>query len=248
VADPRLLIDADGFLFRSVAAAEYEGDWGDGIIVASTNLNQATDMFESQMEALTRELGAGEKIYVISGSKNFRKQLSPEYKAHRTARKPLGYLSIVEWLKETYADKVVYHDLLEADDYLGILATKPGAPESIIVSDDKDLKTIPGKLFRLGELSTIDDKSADCYWMLQTLTGDPSDGYKGCPGIGAVKAEKTISKGGNVWDNVRREFLKAGMTEDYAVLQARLARILRFSDWDPVKKVPILWQPPEPTI
>jgi len=243
MADPRLLIDADGILFRSVAAAEYEGDWGNGVIVASTNLDQAIAMFQSQVESLERELGGGEKVFVISGSGNFRKLLDPTYKAHRTSRKPLGYAKLVSWLHETYGDKVVSHELLEADDYLGILATRPSAPDSIIVSDDKDLMTIPCKLYRLGRLSTIDEPSANRYWLSQTLTGDTADGYKGCPSVGAVKAEKVLQKAGEQWENVKREFLKAGMTEEYAVLQARLARILRWEDWDAVNKKPILWTP-----
>jgi DNA polymerase-1 len=150
---------------------------------------------------------------------------------------------MLEWLNETYGDRVVSNDILEADDYMGILATRPGAPETIIVSDDKDMLTIPGKLFRLGRLSTIDDNEARRYWMAQTLMGDPADGYKGCPGIGPARADKVLSKSGEQWENVKREFLKAGMTEDYAILQARLARILRYEDWDAATKTPILWTP-----
>lgn len=207
-------------------------------------------MFKSQMETVVRELEATEDdlIMVLSGSKNFRYQLDPSYKSNRKGtRKPLGYNALVEWLKETYQERVVSNTLLEADDYLGILATKPDAPESIIVSDDKDLQTIPGKLYRLGSLSTIDDNQAERYWMLQTLMGDPADGYKGCPGVGPVKADKILAKPGSYWENVKREYLKAGLSEDYAVLQARLARILRFADWDSTLKQPILWAPPAPS-
>lgn len=242
--DPRLLIDADGYLYKATITAEHEADWGNNIFVASTNIGQAQDMFRSEIDKLERELGSGEKIFVLSGNANFRKVLDPTYKANRVSRKPLGYLAMIEWLQETYGDRVVLNDVLEADDYMGILATKPGAPPSIIVSDDKDLMTIPGQIFRLGQLSTIDDDAADRYWMTQTLTGDPADGYKGCPGIGAVKAEKLLLKTGSRWEIVKREFLKAGLTEDFAVLQARLARILRYEDWDSTTKQPILWTPP----
>lgn len=241
--DPRLLIDADGYLFTAAIAAEYEGNWGDGVFVASTNIEQAKAMFKSEIDAVVRALGNGEIIMVLSGTKNFRKELDPSYKANRVGRKPLGYSTLVEWLSEEYGTRVVSNDVLEADDYMGILATKPGAPPSIIVSSDKDMLTIPGQVYRLGKLSTIDDDLAERYWLAQTLTGDPADGYKGCPGVGAVGAEKVLSKPGSRWENVKREFLKAGMTEDYAVLQARLARILRFEDWDSENKAPILWTP-----
>jgi DNA polymerase-1 len=242
MTNPRLLIDADGVLYKSVAASEYEGDWGDGIFVASTNIGKAKDMVQSQIEAYQRELGDGEIIMVLSGANNFRKQLDPTYKANRVGRKPLGYKAMEEWLKENYT--CVVQDLLEADDYLGILATKPDAPDSIIVSDDKDLLTIPAKVFRLGILSTIDEDAAERYWFSQALTGDPADGYKGCTGVGAVGAEKILSKSGSRWENVKREFIKAGLTEEYAILQARLSRILHYKDWDSVAQKPILWTPP----
>ena len=241
----RLLIDADGFLYKAVAAAEYEADWGDGIFVASTNINQAIAMVQSQIRSVCERFESEDIVLVISGSNNFRYQVDPTYKASRKGnRKPLGYKALVDWLKSEYGDRVIVHDLLEADDYLGILATKPNAPESVIITDDKDLKTVPCTLFRLGELSTIDTDEAERYWLYQTLTGDPVDGYKGCPGIGPVKADKVLSKPGSRWENVKREYLKAGLTEDYAVLQARLARILHFDDWDSINKVPILWTPP----
>lgn len=242
--EPRLLIDADGFLYKSVAAAEFEGDWGDGIFVASTNVNQAIDMFKSQIESVQRELDSSDLVLIISGTNNFRYSLDPGYKSNRKGqRKPLGYVALTNWMREEFGDRVISNDLIEADDYLGILATRPGAPRSIIVSDDKDMQTIPGELFRLGKLSAIDERQADRYWMLQTLTGDPADGYKGCSGIGAVKAEKILAKPGEQWENVKREFIKAGHTEDYALQQARLARILRWEDWDSVNKRPILWTP-----
>jgi DNA polymerase-1 len=80
--------------------------------------------------------------------------------------------------------------------------------------------------------------------MFQTLVGDTSDGYKGCPGVGKVKAEKLLAGNDKLyWEIVRATFEKAGLTEQDALTQARLARILRFSDWDNEKKEPILWSP-----
>ena len=37
--------------------------------------------------------------------------------------------------------------------------------------------------------------------------------------------------------------MKKGMTKDDALLQARLARILRWSDWDHEKSIIKLWEP-----
>ncbi|AYJ85521.1 T7 exonuclease [Sphingomonas paeninsulae] len=239
----QLLIDGDLFLFKAVAAAEYEADWGDGIFVASTNVKQAQDMVISMIDSVKTALNSDDIVIVLSGSKNFRYTVDPSYKSNRKSRKPLGYKALTTWIYETYPGKVISQDILEADDYLGILATKPGAIDRIIVSDDKDLKTIPGRLFRMSELSTIDEDQADRYWWSQVLTGDATDGYKGCPGVGPVKAEAILSKPGDRWENVRQAYLKAGLTTEDAVLQARLARILHFDDWDTATKSVRLWAP-----
>ena len=41
------------------------------------------------------------------------------------------------------------------------------------------------------------------------------------------------------------EYKRAKLDEEEAITQARLARILRASDWDSENKKPILWQPPQ---
>jgi len=230
----------------STVASEYEADWGDDIRVLSTNINQAKDCFKSMVSSAVRACapGSDDLVFVLSGQGNFRQDLDPSYKSNRKGvRKPLGYHTMVEWIAQEYAGRVVSKDGLEADDYLGILATKPGSVERIIVSDDKDLQTIPGKLYRLGEFSERDEDEANRFWFTQALTGDPTDGYKGCPGIGPVKAKALVNKSGDTWEHVKAAFLKAGMSEEDALLQCRLSRILRFTDWDTKKQQVRLWTP-----
>lgn len=239
----QLLIDGDLFLYKATSAAEFECNVEGDVWFLSTNLKQAKDIWLSMMDSVQRELGSDDLVIVLSGPVDFRRSLCPSYKGNRKGkRKPLGYPALTEWLREHY-EHVVSQDCLEADDYMGILATTPGAVERIIISDDKDMKTIPGRLFRLGGLSNISVEEADTNWYMQTLTGDQTDGYKGCPGIGEVKATAILRKAGDKWENVRQAFLKAGMSEEDAILQARLARILRHEDWDAQAKQPHLWVP-----
>ena len=76
-------------------------------------------------------------------------------------------------------------DSLEADDVLGILATEPSNEERIIVSIDKDLYQIPAKVSKDGKTYEGYQKNEANYWhMMQTLTGDSTDGYSGCPKVG----------------------------------------------------------------
>lgn len=241
---PQLLIDGDLFLYKATAAAEFEAQAGDDTWFLSTNLQQAKAMWSSMMTTISKELGSQDLVIVLSGPEDFRRALCDSYKGNRKdKRKPLGYPVLKQWLYEQYPDRVLMQPSLEADDYLGILATTPNAVERIVVSDDKDLKTVPCRLYRLGVMSSISVEEADHNWLMQTLTGDPADGYKGCPGVGPVKALAILNKPGLAWENVRQAFLKAGTDEEYAFLQARLARILRFEDWDSERKLPKLWTP-----
>ncbi len=85
--------------------------------------------------------------------------------------------------------------------------------------------------------------------MYQTLTGDSTDGYKGCPKVGPVAAarllEPLMGEPAGMWIAVLLSFKKAGLTEADALVQARVARILRHTDYDFTNKLPILWTPPE---
>ena len=46
-----------------------------------------------------------------------------------------------------------------------------------------------------------------------------------------------------MWEAVVAEYKRQELDESYALTQARLARILRASDWDIRRKKPILWRP-----
>jgi DNA polymerase-1 len=94
---------------------------------------------------------------------------------------------------------------------------------------------------------TVTEDEADYWHMFQTLTGDTVDGFKGCPGMGPVGAQKLLGEAmateDGMWPYVVKAYEKKKLTEADALTQARLARILRWGDWDKNKKEPILWTP-----
>ncbi|MCM5691598.1 hypothetical protein GOA89_00395 [Sinorhizobium meliloti] len=63
-------------------------------------------------------------------------------------------------------------------------------------SQDKDMLTSPGKLYRGGEVIDVSPGEARYNWVMQTLTGDVTDGYPGLKGMGPVKAAKVLDKAG----------------------------------------------------
>ena len=132
-------------------------------------------------------------------------------------------------------------DTLEADDALGIYATKYTG--NIIVSPDKDMRQIAGKLYDFKEPVEITPEDGAKWHLIQTLSGDNTDGYSGVPGIGIKRAEKIFNEKGYTWKAVVETFEEKGMTEKDALINARLARILTTQDYDHEKKEPILWTP-----
>lgn len=139
------------------------------------------------------------------------------------------------------ADLTVWHNGI-----MGILSTHPKLVpgKRIIVSEDKDLQTIPGWIWNPAKDAKpryISEEQADYFHLYQTLVGDTTDGYKGCPGIGKTKAPGILQEGG--WEAVRSAYARKGLTEEDALLQARVARICRASDYDFKKQEVILWNP-----
>ena len=222
----KLLIDADYIVYKSCAAAESEIDWGDDTILVTSKFSDAYNATKNELTKLQNEFGAfSDVILFFSDSENFRKKILPEYKGHRNRKKPCGYKRVINKLKTEY--EVIIMPELEADDAMGIYATQ--YPGNVIVSPDKDMKQIPGTLYNLDEKFTITKDGGRAWHLIQCLSGDQTDGYGGVPGIGVKRAESL--------------FKEKGLTEEDALVNARLARILTADDYDFNKKQPKLWSP-----
>ena len=237
-----LLIDGDLYLYQACVACEEEVDWGEDIWSLSCDLAAAKKMVDTRLKEFQERLGTEEMLVCFTEGNNFRKKVLPDYKGNRKkTRKPVGYKALVQWCKDTYPCHT--QDTLEADDIMGILQSAKQKP-TCIVSDDKDMKTIPGRLYRPmeDELLQIKDAEADHWFLTQCLTGDSTDGYSGCPRIGPKTAEKLLGNHPS-WELVAQAYIKAGLTRDDAIAQSRCARILRWSDWDAENEQVNLWEP-----
>lgn len=241
-----LLIDADLYLYRATVATEQEICWdedeGANLWSLDTDLKLAKELFFDQLDTFKDKLHDDRIILCLSSPNNFRKDVLSTYKGSRKkTRKPLGYSAMLKWAKFLFSSVEI--DGLEADDVMGILATKPeNKDKAIIVSDDKDMKTVPSKIYRpmSDERFDISIDDADRNFLTQCLTGDITDGYSGLKGFGPKTAEKLLGPR-PAWSIVEKAYLDAGHTKKDALTQARLARILRWEDWDYDNKRPILF-------
>ena len=220
-----LLIDADYIVYKCCAANETEIDWGDEVIVVSSRFSEAYNMVERELFKIANDLGCfDDSILFFTDSINFRKRIDPAYKGHRNRKKPCGYRRVINKLKEEY--NVVVMPELEADDALGIYATKEQG--HIICSPDKDMRQIPGDLYDFSDAVVTITKTKGEHWhYIQTLAGDQTDGYSGVPGFGIKRAEAFFEENGYSWSSVVKAFESKGLDESVALQNARLAKILQ---------------------
>jgi 5'-3' exonuclease len=225
-----LLIDCDYIVYKCCAATETEIDFGEDLIVVTSRFSEAYDYVERELYNIASDLGCfDDSILFFSDSVNFRKSLDPAYKGHRNRKKPCGYKRVINKLKEEY--NVVVMPTLEADDAMGIYATKE--PGHIICSPDKDMRQIPGDLYDLSEgVVTITPEEGYRWHLIQTMAGDQTDGYAGVPGIGIKRAAALLDEHGNNWKTVVDAFAEKDLDESVALLNARLAKILQAEDYD----------------
>ena len=245
----RLLIDADIAIYKATTANEVPINWEGDLWTLHCDLAKVKCDIDDFVENIKEQTKADEVTMCISHQNNFRKMLNPQYKANRKAiRKPMCFVPAKKYVMENYHYEI--QPWLEADDVIGILATYDNGEERIVVSEEKDLLTIPGMHWDIKNqtLWEQDKDTADYLFYKQALTGDSVDNYQGCPGIGPKKAEKILNEcedfgfePKHVWKAIVTAYENAGLNEDDALLQARMARILRHGEY--VMSEPLYWSP-----
>lgn len=249
-----VLIDADIDLYQIALKNQIEIMWEPDQITMTSDLANAKIVFDAQVDGITKKVDADSYILCLSGENNFRKTNFPSYKGNRKdTRKPMGYKELKQYVIDSYKHQMI--ETLEADDTMGIIQTIPRVKsnvEYVIHSEDKDMWTIPGKIWCRKRNKIIDNSvlEADRFLFTQILTGDTADGYTGCPSVGKVKAEQVL-KPCKSYDEmltaVFKLYIKVYKDEDIAkeklLEQARQARILRSTDYNIQSKEVILWNP-----
>ena len=239
----KAVLDGDMIAYRAAFGSEHEIRWDDDLFTLHLDLNEALDKVHTALVAILHKLNTADYVTVFSPSKTFRHDLTPTYKANRKdKRKPLGLKVLMHEVYEMHNG--MRHDNIEADDLIGIICT--GDDSCIAVSGDKDFATLPCKWYNFlkDEMSERTVEEANYNHLIQTLTGDSTDGYMGVKGIGPKTAEKLLTSKGATWSSIVDIYESKGMTEEEALLNARLAYILRSDDYDlETKQIKQLWNP-----
>lgn len=249
------LVDADSLLYKVCFAIEERAIWNEMEVLAGletekdesyfTSLEQCYRTFDQLVSNVVFATDCDSCYLVFSGDGNFRLSLPTSYKENRKDyRKPLGHEELREYAIKTYPSRTVTG--IEADDY--VVWLKKTHPEDYIVcAMDKDvLYQSVGTHYNYGsdEEITTTEQEAITFAYFQTLAGDTADGYKGCPGIGKVKATKLLDglkTEQEMWQAVVTAYEAKGLTSEDALWTMRLANMHQFNG-----KTIDLWEPPQP--
>jgi 5'-3' exonuclease len=247
-----LLLDADIIAFKLAATSQTSFAFpGCEPSVEVDDWEEVVPRIDAAIADLKDRLHTDKVIVCLSCPtvENFRLDVLPTYKGNRAETvRPVLLQPIKDYMGANYPS--YRRPRLEADDIMGILSTHPKLVpgKKIIVSEDKDMKTIPGWLFNPAKdfkprMVTLEE--ANRFHLYQTIIGDTTDGYTGCPGIGPVKGEWFLSSPelGASWEAVEAAYWSKGLTWEDALVQARVASICRSCNYDFKKKEVILWTP-----
>lgn len=260
-----LIIDADYLVYTQAVTHEQDIDFGDGFggkIVdfdaAWARVREAIDLWHSAFDA--------QPVICIGDRRGqyFRNDIWPTYKANRGEP-----LELVGQLREALIDEYYTKAKpgLEGEDVAGILLTSPRhlKGKKMIIGVDKDLLTLPGWHYNpmKGQKFYVYPHEADWWTAYQTLVGDVTDGFPGCKWSGPGHARRHLECGfglplKDLWHLILEAFIDLGhrangwntasMVEGSALwhtalTQLRLARILRYEDYDFDKQEVKLWTP-----
>lgn len=205
MANGLLVVDGDWLAYNALSAAEKETRWDDNVWSLECDHNLGWDIVTNYLTDFRERKKAwrkGDIVLAWSDRPNFRYDLLDSYKAGRKeTRKPLGYKDFEQRMKESPELGIsIFEPNLEGDDVMGILGS--GAKhfkykKAVLISVDKDFKTIPGcDFYHLtdGNIHPQTDESADRFWWWQSLKGDVVDGYTGIPMMGDKAASDFLDE------------------------------------------------------
>lgn len=195
-----LVMDGDWLVFQAMSAAEYDASWEEEVWMRCCDHAKARQILEDSIKsyASRKKAWAGADIILAFTDRiNWRKTLvDPTYKENRAVtKKPVGYFEFLEALFDREEFFCIREDRLEGDDVMGIIGSDPalfGYKKAVLVSCDKDFKTIPNCDFlwcTTGNILTQTKETADYWHTFQMIKGDITDGYGGIPGWGDTAAD-----------------------------------------------------------
>ena len=224
----KIIYDADSLMWRFGFAFEAKTSENP---FSQVDVEGCERALKGHLSSIKRRLNATDMVLVFSSPRCFRYDLFPGYKGNRRQARPSLYSGMQRYLKDNWHWEC--WDRLEADDTTALLAWNK--PNTIMVSCDKDLLTVPGLHYNPSKgidepIRLITPFDGMVNHMYQTVMGDVVDNIPGCKGVGPkspyVDQLLTSETPEELWCNTLTPFLEKGFSEDEVLLSARLTYIL----------------------
>jgi DNA polymerase I len=234
----KALIDSDSLIYKFAALNQEVTEWDENTTTFTTDLAKAKRGLKANIDDIMEATDTSDYLCVLSPKRTFRYDILPSYKGNR--KPPKHPLELIKPLRKFMTETMKTHTptYVEADDYC-VWKMYEEPSKWVLCHIDKDLNQATGVHYNYRNLNTykVTQEEADYVFYMQILQGDTSDGYKGCPGIGPKKAEKILqtldlTNEQEVWDAIIETYEAKDLTEDDALVQARVARMLRPSEYD----------------
>lgn len=206
-SDVLYLIDVSGYVFRAYhAVAPLQGPSGESTHAVLGTVN----MLERLVRQCKPQLLA---VAMDSRTPTFRKELYPEYKAHRPPPPPdlKPQMVRVQQIVDAFAIPVFQEDGVEADDLIAsaVACAEKQQLRVVIVSADKDLMqlvtpkvvmwdTLRDRVIGPPEVQERFGLAPEKIRDYLALTGDSSDNIPGVPSVGPKTATELLSKWGSI--------------------------------------------------
>ena len=194
----KVIFDADSLIYASCFKGKDNRLDKDDLFETDVDVafDKFTDGFQRCLSFLEDKVAVDEVVFCNGSINNFRKNITPTYKANRTAKKPEILGALHNLVKFSYDS--VWGDGVETDDVVATLwaeeVKKNGVDNVIIMSLDKDYKQFPCWFYDYNyknrELIKITEEEALNNFYSQMIIGDTADNIKVCKGYGKAYALK----------------------------------------------------------
>lgn len=229
----QVLIDGDPFAYRAAFSCEDES--------IEDAIDKVDDLLDQALQEVLWSPTEEDYQVFLTGRGNFRYDIAVthEYKGNRkSVDKPQHLQEIRQHMEENWS--AIVSEGEEADDLIGIWATKYG-PEAIVISIDKDMLQIPCTHYNPNkrEFKTMTEFEGLKFFYTQILTGDRADNIVGLYGIGPAKANVLLGDCETEQDLYEACLRAYGGEEARVIENARLLWLRRYEGqvWEPPKCV-----------
>ena len=217
------LVDADTIIYKIAITHQTEVDWGDGEPDTTFDESLAIKTLKNDLAEMLSTVECSKHELWLTGSNNFRHELG-SYKENRKDKVlPVGLKVLRAYAMEHLEANMA--EGMEADDV--VVHLKNTQPDDyVLCAIDKDvLYQSVGTHFNYNknEWVSVTKAEANRYMYFQVLTGDVTDGYKGCLRVGKVGAEKLLVNPNTYELSVAKAYKKAGHDYGYMLSQYRMA-------------------------